>query len=428
MDKISIIGKIGTILSDLQKQQKFFAENQASLNEVEVELFSASANYLAEYAKVLKKFPARHAGSASVLPPAAVPAGLAQDEDEDIGFRLSFEEDSKKIPQVSADKNQGLQVKAEEAPETPKEEDRTEADRKSAFSAELRRPEDSRRGPDKNAASADNTDQKDITEKPVEPSGLSGLSSAGGQEDDRKKPLFAEHERPDEENTGRKENNTGGTASHSKEAGLFADGNAPASNDSFIRDEPREEIKPAPAEIKPGAEGSKSVPEEVKPASEEVKPAPEAASHPASAPQRQATPQQADAPRPAATPRPAAAPQPDAEQDEPRSVSLNDRFQENKSTLYERIAQPKQQQSQSPGAPIANLGRSIGINERYYFIKTLFQDDKVAFDQAITRIDMCSSLGEALEYANKSLSGKYNWSRKEEDSRKFYDLLKRRFV
>src|SRR3546814_7514516 len=79
MDKLSVIGKIGTILSDLQKQQEFFEGHPDSLNEVEVELFAASASYLAEYAKVLKKFPVNRIGKSLAPPPPAVQA-VAQDD------------------------------------------------------------------------------------------------------------------------------------------------------------------------------------------------------------------------------------------------------------------------------------------------------------------------------------------------------------
>src|SRR3546814_9176442 len=96
MDKLSVIGKIGTILSDLQKQQEFFEGHPDSLNEVEVELFAASASYLAEYAKVLQKFPVNRIGKSLAPPPLAVQA-VAQEEDVDIGFRLRLEEVDKMI-------------------------------------------------------------------------------------------------------------------------------------------------------------------------------------------------------------------------------------------------------------------------------------------------------------------------------------------
>src|SRR5690606_37335295 len=99
MDKQSVIGKIGTILCDLQKQQDFFTSHPESLNEVEVELFAASASYLAEYAKVLKKFPVNRMGTPPVPPKAAAQAIARENDDDDIGFRLSFEEDDKKIHQ-----------------------------------------------------------------------------------------------------------------------------------------------------------------------------------------------------------------------------------------------------------------------------------------------------------------------------------------
>lgn len=112
---------------------------------------------------------------------------------------------------------------------------------------------------------------------------------------------------------------------------------------------------------------------------------------------------------------------------EPASTTLNERFQEKEETVHKRISSGYGQENES-FTPIRNLSRSIGLNERYYFIKNLFSNDKVAFDQAITRIDMCASLGEAMEYINRSLAGKYGWSRKEEDARGFYELIKRRFI
>src|SRR3546814_14091398 len=84
MDKLSVIGKIGTILSDSQKQQEFFEGHPDTLNEVEVELFAASASYLAEYAKVLKKFTVNRIGKSLAPPPPAVQA-VAQDDDDGIG-------------------------------------------------------------------------------------------------------------------------------------------------------------------------------------------------------------------------------------------------------------------------------------------------------------------------------------------------------
>src|SRR5690606_4547932 len=61
----------------------------------------ASASYLAEYAKVLKKFPVSRMGTPLVPPKAAAQAVVQEEDDDDIGFRLSFEEDDAVKPRVA---------------------------------------------------------------------------------------------------------------------------------------------------------------------------------------------------------------------------------------------------------------------------------------------------------------------------------------
>lgn len=360
MDKLSVIGKIGTILSDLKAQQEYFEQNLHSLNEVEVELFAASATYLAEYAKVLKKFPVNRTGT----PPAAVQANPAEPltRPSGSGVEEEFTEDTKKIHQPGASQAQKLNIREE--PLTGQLLDLAEA------TTETR--------PDESA--------------PVQDVPLASTAGEGA---------------------------SAGSALSESAGDRFPDPVAPASSpDASFTTGPEIRSQEIPSATPPGEESS--------------------------------------------APGTAPAPDPELPQEAPRRISLNERFSEKRGTLYERIisqkfrpatSAPVPEQSPAPdqpqraeqplrfeqpaaspspgqpeGAPIMNLGRSIGINERYYFIKTLFQNDKVAFDQAITRIDMCHSLGEALEYTNRSLAGKYNWSKKEEDARKFYDLLKRRFI
>lgn len=345
MDKLAVIAKIGTILSDLKEQQEYFENNLQSLNEVEVELFAASASYLAEYAKVLKKFPVNPTGARIGTSQAttahgdrpAVQSGGESEADSSRGLNeYRFTEDTQKIQQPGAS-----EVREPRISEEP-------------LADELRRAAET------HSDDTESESESDILNRPVAEGGNPSQTGIGSGPDDG--PAAAPSER--------------------------------------LPDDFRERVPDAtPPVSSPDASFT---------------PAPDVSEHP----------------------------------EPPRKLSLNERFGEKRSTLYERIvsarSRPEAYKSEEPanadqrfspeGAdesdskPILNLGRSIGINERYYFIKTLFQNDKVAFDQAITRIDMCHSLGEALEYTNRSLAGKYNWSRKEEDARKFYDLLKRRFT
>ncbi|QEC51065.1 hypothetical protein EDD80_101477 [Anseongella ginsenosidimutans] len=439
MDKLSVIGKIGTILSDLQEQQEYFEKNLESLNEVEVELFAASANYLAEYAKVLKKFPVSRKAMAALPAPANTPGSA--DEDDDIGFRLSFEEneqfeeDDKKIHQPNAAGKQKLHVKEEPLAETLRKAaeeraDEPDAQQPPAAGNTITWQEQPRR-------STTDTSREAIAEAFLdpEPAAQEPEESPAGQPPGKAAPHSAE-----------------GPAVHSSEKPFSSASEKPASparekaDPEVFQQEsaaPEQPTVPQPRTPQPHTPGAQY------PAQQQSAPLrePAAPSHDPAAPSREpaaqsqepaASQQSGPSQEPASTQQSGPVQEPafpssrqdlsinPSEEKGNRKLSLNERFGEKKSTLYERIV-PKQPE-QGAGAPILNLGLSIGINERYYFIKNLFHDDKVAFDQAITRIDMCHSLGEALEYTNRSLAGKYSWSRKEEDARKFYDLLKRRFI
>jgi len=55
MDKKDIFRKVGVIMAELNEQYQYLSENPESLNDLELELFSANSDFLAEHVKVLKK-------------------------------------------------------------------------------------------------------------------------------------------------------------------------------------------------------------------------------------------------------------------------------------------------------------------------------------------------------------------------------------
>jgi len=72
--------------------------------------------------------------------------------------------------------------------------------------------------------------------------------------------------------------------------------------------------------------------------------------------------------------------------------------------------------------PLAKIGGSIGINDRFLFIRELFANDSNAFDQAIEDLDQCQTIEQAVSYLKKN----FKWT-KNEASQKFLILVKRRF-
>ncbi len=73
--------------------------------------------------------------------------------------------------------------------------------------------------------------------------------------------------------------------------------------------------------------------------------------------------------------------------------------------------------------PLSRLEQAIGLNDRFLFIRELFNNDAGLFNQAIRQIDQMQTLSEAVNFLN----GNFKW-KKNEASLKFAQLVKRRFA
>ena len=52
-----------------------------------------------------------------------------------------------------------------------------------------------------------------------------------------------------------------------------------------------------------------------------------------------------------------------------------------------------------PGTPVKDIRSAISLNDRIFFINYLFNEDPMAFQEALTRINQMSSLDEVVAYA-----------------------------
>jgi hypothetical protein len=72
--------------------------------------------------------------------------------------------------------------------------------------------------------------------------------------------------------------------------------------------------------------------------------------------------------------------------------------------------------------PLDKIAGSIGINDRFLFVRELFANNSDAFDQAIADLDQFDSIEQAVNFLKKN----FKWT-KNEASQKFLILVKRRF-
>jgi hypothetical protein len=72
--------------------------------------------------------------------------------------------------------------------------------------------------------------------------------------------------------------------------------------------------------------------------------------------------------------------------------------------------------------PVANIQAAIGINDRFQFIRELFDGKADQFTEAVLELDKMSDIQQAVKYLQQN----YQW-KKDETSLKFVNLVKRRF-
>jgi hypothetical protein len=92
--------------------------------------------------------------------------------------------------------------------------------------------------------------------------------------------------------------------------------------------------------------------------------------------------------------------------------SLNDVISENKSA-----------ETTIGNSPISSLKSSIGLNDRFLFIREIFSNNTDKYNMVIDHLDKLETIQQAVDYLKANLT-----LQKNDTSLKFVDLLKRRFT
>ena len=107
------------------------------------------------------------------------------------------------------------------------------------------------------------------------------------------------------------------------------------------------------------------------------------------------------------------------EKDEPKI--LGEKFTKEKS-LNDLLSDPVKLESKLINRPIDNLSSTMGINDRFLFVRELFGGDGNRFNQVIKQIDSFTTIHEAVAYLKEN----FQW-KNSETSLKFLSMVKRRF-
>ena len=117
---------------------------------------------------------------------------------------------------------------------------------------------------------------------------------------------------------------------------------------------------------------------------------------------------------------------PDNQSSEPaRKESLFDKA----ASLYDKIAKPtdKTVATQASRQPISNIKSSIGINEKFIYLKDLFKNNINDYNEALEKLNNFDSYEEAEDFF-QDLKQKYGWDPDSKSFQGLADLLSRRYL
>ena len=78
-------------------------------------------------------------------------------------------------------------------------------------------------------------------------------------------------------------------------------------------------------------------------------------------------------------------------------------------------------------APVKDLRKAIGINDRYHFISELFRGDESMYERSIKTINSFNVYGEAELWISRELKTKLGWNEESFTVDLFDQLVRRRF-
>jgi hypothetical protein len=103
--------------------------------------------------------------------------------------------------------------------------------------------------------------------------------------------------------------------------------------------------------------------------------------------------------------------------DQPTTPSLNEKLKETKKEVSDALTD----------APIKDLKKAIGINDRYLYVNELFRGDEAMYERSIKTINNFSIFAEAEFWIRRELKVKLGWNDQDAAVKQFDQLVRRRF-
>ncbi|WP_222537608.1 hypothetical protein [Pedobacter polysacchareus] len=436
MNQEDIFRKIGLILEELQDQYAYLARNQQQLNELELELFMANANFLSDHvqivrklnsAKILKEIPA-HTSPDAVSETANAenqvtwdqPLKSQQDWDtpaENVIMenttKISAQESATEVPVAGVNYQKEEEITPIAAPELPTFVPPVIAE-KPSYSNEL---------------FTESTTEKESFKLDKEPSSFEFILKDLGATDKfdfEEKSVDAIFDRPLTEDEARiiaekqKLKEQEAQQQETKQQAAAADQNDEIGPEPFLV--AKEELQPDP--ILENTFTERMVSETIfvapiVPIVERPAPVQENTPAPQDAPAAQNTPPVQSSPEAQNTP--VSPTKTDNSEAPAKPMSLNER-------LASQLGTNSNTTHTDPSKnTITDLKQGINLNDKMLYIKDLFNGYNLAYAEVIDLLNKMADFKTADAFLQNNYAEKNNWAAKSGTVTKFYELLKQRF-
>lgn len=107
--------------------------------------------------------------------------------------------------------------------------------------------------------------------------------------------------------------------------------------------------------------------------------------------------------------------------------TIGDKFATDQSFMNEKLGEKLRKADISSvlqSAPIKTISASMGINDKFFFIRELFNSDTDLFRQTLNDLDNSSNFNTAYNY----LMDKFGWDMESEPVQKLLNLVRRKFI
>jgi hypothetical protein len=110
------------------------------------------------------------------------------------------------------------------------------------------------------------------------------------------------------------------------------------------------------------------------------------------------------------------------------NVELNDAMSSSKKSLNDELKEEKNEVANVlQAAPVRDLKKAIGVNDRFLFINELFRGDETMYERSIKTINGFNIYPEAEYWIQRELKVKLGWKDDDTIVVHFHQLVKRRF-